>query len=71
MKRMQQFCDNCAGVGYTTIWKVDSEGTETGTCTKTESICPVCNGKGWTEYAVFSVEEAEAILKHCGLNTES
>lgn len=33
--------------------------------------CPTCNGRGYTDYAIFSIEEAEAILKHCGLSTES
>jgi hypothetical protein len=36
-----------------------------------EVVCTQCNGTGYTEYAVFSIEEAEAILKHCGLTTES
>jgi hypothetical protein len=36
-----------------------------------EVVCPNCNGVGYTEYPVFSVEEAKAILKYCGLSTES
>lgn len=34
------------------------------------SKCFDCNGKGYTEAVVFSIEEAQAILKHCGLATE-
>jgi hypothetical protein len=36
-----------------------------------EVVCQNCNGVGYTEYPVFSVEEAKAILKYCGLSTES
>lgn len=38
---------------------------------KEETICETCNGRGYTEYATFTLEEANAILKHCGLTTES
>ena len=66
-------CGNCCGTGQTTVWKVVSKDEETGinTMQSEASICSRCNGKGWTEYVVFSVEEAKAILKHCGLITES
>ena len=69
---MQVTCGNCAGVGKTIIWRhrgIDENGF--GVAQKEETICAACDGKGYTEYAVFSIEEAEAILKHCGLNTES
>lgn len=66
MKRMQVTCGNCAGVGYTVRWNVVGDGVA-----QSEEIkCENCDGKGWTEYAVFSIEEAEAILKHCGLDKE-
>lgn len=66
-------CGNCGGTGHVTLWKLFStdEKTGIGTMKKEEAVCGNCNGKGWTEYAVFSVEEAKAILKHCGLTTES
>ena len=66
-------CDNCGGIGHITVWKVAStdEKTGIGTMKSEEVVCESCNGKGWAEYAVFSVEEAKAILKHCGLSTES
>lgn len=66
-------CGNCGGTGRAINWKVVSEDTKTGigTMQSEKVVCPCCNGKGWTEYAVFSVEEAKAILKHCGLSTES
>lgn len=72
MKRMQVTCNNCAGIGYTVKWEVVSEDAEThmGTMQSTKIVCEACNGKGYTEYAVFSIEEAEAILKHCGLDKE-
>ena len=73
MERMRATCDNCDGSGYAINWEVISENTETGigTIQSKEVTCPHCNGHGWIEYAVFSIEEAEAILKHCGLSTES
>lgn len=67
MKQMQATCGNCAGIGHTTKWEVVGDGVAQGK----EVVCENCNGKGWIEYAVFSVEEAETILKHCSLTTES
>ena len=73
MNTNQITCGNCCGVGRTTIWKAISMDEETGigTMRSEEVVCDTCNGNGWVEYAVFSVEEAKAILKHCGLSTES
>lgn len=73
MKINQITCGNCGGVGHITIWEPISMDEKTGTVTaqSEEVVCSVCNGEGWSEYAVFSVEEAKAILKHCGLSTES
>ena len=62
MERMLVICRNCGGIGKTII--------KSGFMKKEETCCTQCNGKGYTEYAVFTVEEAEAILKHCGLSTE-
>lgn len=65
-------CGNCCGRGYETIWETTSVDETTGVCTMNseEVKCRGCNGHGYVEYAVFSVEEAKAILEHCGLNTE-
>lgn len=73
MKINQITCGICGGVGSIVNWKVVStdEKTGIGTMQSEEVVCSACDGKGWTEYAVFSVEEAKAILKHCGLTTES
>ena len=73
MKINQIACGNCGGFGHIQTWKVVSKDEKTGVSTmqSEEVVCDVCNGKGWTEYAVFSIEEAKAILKHCGLTTES
>lgn len=72
MNTMGVTCNHCDGTGHTVEWKVVSEDAETGigTAQSEEVVCKTCNGKGWTEYAVFSVEEAKAILKHCGLDSE-
>lgn len=72
MNTMRITCGYCAGAGYTVEWKVVSEDAETniGIAQSEEVVCKNCNGKGWTEYAVFSVEEAKAILKYCGLDSE-
>ena len=71
MLRQQVFCGNCAGIGYSITWKAVSCDDISGLMQKETTTCTQCGGKGYTEYAVFSVEEAEAILKHCGLTTES
>ena len=68
---MQVLCNHCTGTGIQTNWKVVDFNGNTGTAEKEESICGACNGKGYIEYATFTLEEANAILKHCGLSTES
>ena len=71
MNTMQVTCGNCSGTGTSFKYLIvrNNDGTET---TKSEyGYCKKCGGKGYTEYAVFSPEEAKAILKHCGLSTES
>ena len=71
MNVMQVFCGSCVGTGKITNWKVVDFNGNTGTAEKEESICGACNGRGYTEYATFTLEEAKAILKYCGLSTES
>lgn len=72
MERMQRTCPFCRGYGHTVLWEIVSEDADTHTCTmeNREVKCSECNGSGYKEYAVFSIEEAEAILKHCGLDKE-
>jgi hypothetical protein len=73
MNTMQVTCGNCAGIGKKSIWIEVSKDEDTGigTLHRKEFVCETCKGKGYIEYAVFSVEEAKTILKHCGLSTES
>lgn len=66
MKTIQSPCMNCYGLGQVTMYEIVSD-TE---CQAKQVTCGSCGGKGYTEYAVFSVEEAKAILKHCGLSEE-
>ena len=66
MKRIQMTCGNCCGTGRDLMWEIITPGT----AERRERKCMSCEGKGYTEHAVFSVEEAEAILKHCGLSVE-
>ena len=65
-------CCACGGRGCVEVWKMVEydELLHTGTAQREEATCGNCNGKGYVEYPVFSVEEAKAILKHCGLSTE-
>lgn len=70
MNVMQVFCSNCAGIGKQTNWKIIDANDNIGTMKSEEVICEACNGKGYMEYATFTLEEAKAILKHCGLTTE-
>lgn len=71
MNTMQITCSNCAGIGYGFNFEMVDSNDITGTLIRKQTPCEYCKGKGYTEYAVFSVEEAKAILKHCGLSTES
>ena len=64
MNVMQVFCSSCAGTGKQINWKVVDMNDNMGTAVKEEVVCGVCNGKGYTEYAIFNPEEAKAILKH-------
>lgn len=52
-----------------TILRTISEDKESGVCEgRFEEIkCDLCGGSGYTEYIAFSIEEAEVIMKHCGL----
>lgn len=70
MNVMQVTCGSCAGMGKQINFKVVDLNDNMGTMKGEEVICEACNGKGYTEYATFTLEEAKAILKHCGLNTE-
>lgn len=65
------FCCSCAGTGEKIFWKAVDLNDDTCRIVKEENVCEVCNGKGYIEYATFTLEEAKAILKHCGLSTES
>ena len=67
MNVMNVSCGNCAETGKVINWKIVSDGI----AEREEIVCEACNGKGYTEYATFTLEEAKAILKHCGLSTES
>ena len=70
MNTIQQLCSNCVGTGKVVNWKVTSKLEDGyGTVERVEEECSRCGGKGYTEYAVFTVEEAQTILKHCGIIT--
>ena len=67
MQIMKVTCGTCCGCGNEVRWKAIPLTDTIGTMEREEVVCGVCGGKGYAEYAVFSIEEAEAILKHCGL----
>lgn len=71
MNIMKVTCGTCAGMGKHDNWKIVSMDDVSSTMEREEVVCKACNGKGYTEYATFSLEEAKVILKHCGLSTES
>lgn len=70
MNVMQVMCGNCAGMGKQINWKIVDSNDNISTIEE-EVVCEACNGKGYTEYATFTIEEANAILEHCGLSIES
>ena len=61
-------CGCCAGIGKITEWKIVDTKDNIGTAVREETACTACDGKGYIEYAMFTPEEAKAILKHCGLS---
>lgn len=73
MNVKREVCWSCRGTGKAYVYKTIAEDEATGisTAERVEVACCNCEGKGYTEQAVFSVEEAKAILKYCGLTTES
>lgn len=73
MKIMTMTCGTCCGFGTIDNWIVEQEpiDRECGIAKREKVKCTACDGKGYTEYAVFEIEEAKQILKACGLSTES
>ena len=71
MNIMKVTCGTCAGTGKHYNWKAVYMDDLSTTVKQEEIVCKACNGKGYTEYATFTLEEAKAILNHCGLSTES
>lgn len=69
MQRIQQTCGSCGGRGTQTFLVTDDTLASSGTCTAhpEDFTCTACGGSGYLEYARFTVEEAEAILKYCGI----
>ena len=68
MKTIQQTCGTCVGRGKIVHWKTISKpGDNYMMAEKVEEECCFCGGEGYTEYAAFTVEEAQAILKYCGI----
>ena len=67
METIRQICGTCAGMGKVVNWKNTNEVE--GIYEKVEEECYACGGKGYTEYAAFTIDEAQAILKHCGIIT--
>ena len=73
MKAMVTTCGTCGGLGIISKYVIDDDpNTEGfGIAHLERQECKACGGKGYTEYAVFEIEEAKQILKFCGLNIES
>ena len=71
MKIMNVSCGSCAGVGYIMKYETLNLNDTAQTVHTKKTKCEICDGKGHMEYATFTLEEAKAILKHCGLSTES
>lgn len=65
MRIKQETCGTCNGEGKYINWIPKPE--EPGIAVKKMVPCKACNEKGYIEYAVFSIEEANAIFEFCGL----
>lgn len=60
-------CPACSGTGKTQKWVMTEANPDGTRMLKTEEcICGNCNGKGYTEYSVFTVVEAKVIAEHFG-----
>ena len=73
MIKVNQTCGTCGGTGIIHNWIVEKEPVnhEYGIGKLEKVKCSACDGKGYLEYAMFTLEEAEQIMKVCGLSTES
>lgn len=70
MDVIKERCKVCDGFGKQTRWVFKNNGEFSRIVEEVELVCEVCKGKGYTEYAVFSREEATAILEYCNLNKD-
>lgn len=72
MTKVNQTCGTCGGTGVIRNWIVEKDrvNREYGVAKLEEVKCSVCDGRGWLEYAMFTLEEAEQIMKVCGLADE-
>ena len=64
-------CMQCQGRGEVEGWIVTEDidlDPSVGRLCRTTQTCPNCNGKGYTTYPVFTVEEAKVIAKHFGFD---
>lgn len=60
-------CMTCYGTGKTQQWVMAETNPDgTGLLKAEEGVCSTCNGKGYTTYPVFTVEEAKVIAEHFG-----
>lgn len=71
MRTAKFVCDNCGGTGHTmSCGSVPKNIPANTILVKPIYVpCKECSGRGYIEHAVFTLEEANAILKHCGLTT--
>ena len=68
MKIINVTCPGCNGKGFMTIWhEVQTKRDEDGMFIARTEMCSECKGEGNVPRPEFTVEEAIAILEHCGL----
>ena len=67
---MVKYCPSCNGLGKQTHWNLVPSNEFSRTLEEVEVECEECKGKGYIDYAVFSREEATAILEYCNLNKD-
>ena len=60
-------CGQCHGIGREQVWQGE---VGSNIIKRVEVTCPQCNGKGYTTYPVFTVEEAVEISKYFGFKIE-
>ena len=69
MKIINNKCENCEGKGKLYEWGRINGRPDLPTKVFT-GACEECGGQGYVPFVLFTLDEAKAILKHCGITIQ-